>query len=108
MNISEFNFQTFDRNNDFQMKPTIVCNDGFTMSVQGSRFHYCEPRETSNYYFSMEIGFPSDVETLLLHKAENSSDPTQTVYGWVECDIIDEVITKHGGINEELTFKTKD
>jgi len=106
MNISDFNFRTFT-GEDYQVKPQIICNDGFKMSVQGSAGHYCEPRQVERDYYKMEIGFPSEEEPLISEFAEDKSNLTGTVYGWVPCDIIDDVIKKHGGINKELTFKTK-
>ena len=115
MNISEFNYRTYDNSsraleNGFQMKPKIHCNDGFVMSAQGSSTHYCEPRSVEKDYYSMEIGFPSQDEPILYKYMDGDIEttiPTDTVYGYVPCDIIDELIVKHGGINEELTFKNK-
>lgn len=111
MNISQFNEKTYDNTSEsaaygHQMKPGIICNDGFKMSVQGSSGHYCTPRSLEKDYYSMEIGFPSEKEDLIMQWADNPSDPTDSVYGWVPVDVIDQVITKHGGINEELTFKS--
>lgn len=112
MNISDFNYKTYDDSRielGHQMKPKIVCNDGFTMSVQGSSGHYCEPRSVEKDYYRMEIGFPSQREESLMPfiDGDDKTDPTDTVYGYVPCDIIDEIILKHGGINEKLTFKPK-
>jgi len=112
MDISDFNIKTADRSaraleSGYQFKPQIICNDGFKMSVQGSSGHYCSPRELSTDYYEMEVGYPSEIEPLLLPYAENKITPTETVYGWVPCNIIDEVIVKHGGINQELTFVIK-
>ncbi len=106
MNIQQFIKQTFKNEiNGYCIRPTIVCNDGFTMSVQGSSGHYCNPRNTSDYYISMEIGYPSAEEDLIWEYAENKQKLTETVYGWVPLDVIDAVIIKHGGINELETFK---
>ncbi len=46
----------------------------------------------------MEVGFPSEVEELLLPFAENKENPTETVYPCVPVTIIEQVIQKHGGI----------
>lgn len=92
---------------DHCFRPQIVCADGFKMSVQGSLGHYCNPRKTSTYYDSMEIGYPSAIEPELLDYAEDSDRPTDTVYGYVPIAIIRTVILKHGGINTKDTFKTK-
>lgn len=111
MTISEFNQKTYNptqREIEFgvQKKPRIVCNDGFSMSVQGSSSHYCYPRTLAKDYWEMEIDFPSEVEPLLLNWADESELPTDTVYGYVPVTVIDQVIEAHGGINEELTFNT--
>jgi len=82
----------------FHMRPMITCADGFSMSVQGSEGHYCEPRSISLTYVSMEIGYPSEVEPLLLPYQESSADPTESVYGYVPVEVIEQVINKHGGI----------
>lgn len=70
------------------------------MSVQASHSHYCSPRTTiyskhSFYYSKMEVGFPSEVEELLLPFAENKENPTKTVYPYVPIAIIENVIAKH-------------
>lgn len=88
------------------LRPRIICNDGFSMSVQASEYAYCMPRETNNdYYTEMEIGFPDKVEELIMEYAEDGNNPTETVYGYVPIEVINAVIEKHKGINLELTFK---
>ena len=86
-------------------RPEIVCNDGFHMSVQGSNTHYCEPMKNVDEYESMEIGYPSKEEPLLLEYAEEPNTPTESIYGYVPCSIIQNVINKHGGIDLRVTFK---
>ena len=76
----------------------VVCKDGFTMSVQANEAAYCEPRNNQGPWTSVEVGFPSEREELLLEYAEDSGDPTNTVYGWVPSKTVYLVITKHGGI----------
>ncbi|WP_460893309.1 hypothetical protein [Rufibacter soli] len=75
------------------------------MSVQGNRGAYCNPRTASDHYSRMEIGFPSSEESVIAEFAENEEDLTDTVYPYVPCSIIQEVIEKHGGIDVEATFK---
>ncbi|QDP63447.1 MAG: hypothetical protein GOVbin703_194 [Prokaryotic dsDNA virus sp.] len=83
-----------------ETKNTLVeCADGFTMSVQASSGNYCEPRENdADRYESVEIGYPSAEEKLLIPYAEEPETPTDTVYGWVPADIVRHIIDKHGGI----------
>jgi hypothetical protein len=101
MNLEEFVKET----GVSKMRPRIVCVDGFFMSVQGSVGHYCSPRKDADEFTSMEIGFPSQDEELIASLAENKTALTETVYGWVPCELIQQVIDKHGGIDKAKTFK---
>ena len=77
----------------------IVCKDGFEMSVQASRTHYCSPRmDNAEKYTDVEVGFPSDLEPLLMEWAEDPDYPTGTVYGYVPAPVVLLVCVKHGGI----------
>lgn len=104
MNLQEFIKETFDSEKIYFNRPRIYCKDGFNMSVQGSEGHYCSPRSNQDYYYSMEIGFPSSEEECILEFAEEPSKPTDTVYGWVPTDLIQILINKHGGIDLQKTF----
>ncbi len=79
----------------------IECVDGFTMSVQASRTHYCRPREDGAWWDQVEVGYPSAEEPLLMPYAESPETPTMTVYGYVPVEVIDAVIEKHGGMKEQ-------
>ena len=81
--------------------PHVVCKDGFKMSVQAGQSLYSEPRDVVDSYEEVEVGFPSTEESLLTSYAEDEENLCDTVYGYVPCSIIDEVIEKHGGIDEE-------
>ena len=106
MRIKEFIEETFIvKQNRYVFRPRIICNDGFTISVQASEGHYCHPRRTQNWYNSVELGYPSIEEELITEFAENKDILTETVYGYVPCDVVDKVIEKHGGINKEKTFE---
>jgi len=103
MKLSEFILKTHS-DKCYNIRPTIFCKDGFNMSVQGSESHYCSPRINTTLYSEMEIGFPSCKERMLMKYAEDSKQPTDTVYGYVPISIIEKVIKKHGGIDTERTF----
>lgn len=108
-----------------KVRPRIVCNDGFSISVQASEHMYCEPRytqwqnedgwqvingswwtssktprnfETDRFtpYESVELGFPSEADELIYEYAEQN-DYTNTVYPYVPVDIVEKLIEKHGG-----------
>ena len=80
--------------------PHVICKDGFKMSVQAGQSLYSEPKDVTNHYEEMEIGFPSKEENLIASYADDEENLCDTVYGYVPCSIIDEVIEKHGGIDE--------
>ena len=83
------------------IRPRVVCNDGFSISVQASRYHYCSPRADGEIeYAHVELGFPSMVEESILEYAEMPERPTETVYGYVPVSVVDAMLLKHGGINE--------
>ncbi len=77
---------------------TVVCKDGFSMSVQASSTSYCVPRNDYGPYESCEVGFPSSYDFYLSEYAEDPENPTETVYGWVPAHIIRMCIDAHGGI----------
>ena len=76
---------------------TLKCADGFSMSVQGNKGAYCEPRNEIGPYTSVEVGYPSMADPLLLPFAEDASNPTESVYGWVPSAVVLEVVEAHGG-----------
>mgnify|MGYP005812110431 FL=1 len=77
----------------------IVCKDGFVMSVQANEGAYCSPRvDDAAEYTAVEVGYPSECESLLLEWAEDATAPTDTVYGWVPASRISLVCAKHGGV----------
>ena len=108
-----------------EIRPRIVCNDGYSVSVQASECMYCEPRyvqwqnengwqvingnywsssriprkfETDHFtpYESVELGYPSAADELIFEYAEGE-DYTNTVYGCVPVKIVEQLIEKHGG-----------
>ncbi len=79
---------------------TVKCADGFSMSVQASRTHYCNPQNDRGPYDCVEVGFPSSYDFYLRNYAEDPGDPTGTVYGYVPADTISMCIDAHGGMVE--------
>ena len=83
----------------------VICNDGFRMSVQAGEQLYSSPRAyTKEDYEEVEVGFPSEEESLLNNYVERYSeedlDYTQRVYPYVPVAVVDWVLAKHGGIDE--------
>ena len=84
--------------------PRITCNDGFSISVQGSSFSYATPREDNppNGYTHVECGYPSTTPKTadLKGYAElcGTDDYTETVYGYVPVEVVQAELDAHGGI----------
>lgn len=76
----------------------VQCADGFSISVQASRYAYCAPRNDTGPYTEVECGFPSahPGEEMMAY-AETPSNPTGTVYAYVPVDVVMRLIDAHGG-----------
>ena len=82
--------------------PHIVCQDGFTMSVQVGYSLYSEPKKVAKRYSKVEIGYPSERESLLEEYVESfyvTPDFTDSIYPYVPVKVVDKVLKKHGGID---------
>ena len=82
--------------------PLIICADGFKMSVQASKSHYCLPRDSAGPWHQVEVGFPTEkVEAFMpFIDGDDNTDPTETVYAFVPIDIVAQAIADHGGFAE--------
>ena len=84
-------------------RPAIICKDGLAMSIQASRSHYCTPRDNWGPYTAVEIGYPTERIEEFMPYADPPNAPTETVYGWVPVEVVEEVIAAHGGLDHVLT-----
>lgn len=87
------------------MQPThrmrVMCRDGFSVSVQASHYHYCDPKQDSGPYTQVELGYPSNRTNDEVHSyAEfcGTTDPTETVYPYVPADAVMRLLDEHGGM----------
>ena len=89
--------------------PPFKCKDGFTVSIQAGESLYSHPRQwNADKYESVELGYPSEPDPLIAKWSENPEDDgTDTVYGWVPVDVVNKLIDKHGGLDEEEYFVKK-
>ena len=92
--------------------PHIVCEDGFSMSVQVGYSLYSTPKKVAKRYTAVEIGYPSEHEPLIEEFAESFykedgedvTDYTDTVYPYVPVKLVNKVLKRHGGINLKETL----
>ena len=85
-------------NNPFGNLPAITCADGFTMSVQASREHYCRPRNNEGPWVAVEVGLLSErCEALMPYIDGSDNEPTEAVYNCVPLEVVAAVIEQHGG-----------
>ncbi len=68
------------------------------MSVQANEAAYCSPRDWRGPYKQVEVGFPNQIEELLMPYCEDESDPCGAVYSYVPVNVVSLVLAKHGGI----------
>lgn len=76
----------------------IICKDGFELSVQASKYHYCYPRRTQKYYQEFEVMCDISMDKPLLERYHDG-----TICAYVPASVIERVILHHGGINWNLT-----
>lgn len=85
----------------------IVCKDGYSFSCQVNEYAYCNPRKSGAFpYSSVELGFPSEKDTIINSYAEDSKAEkdeegyVDTVYGYVPVQTVIKLIKKHGGFKD--------
>ena len=99
MTTYEYLQKTYMNERTFWVRPRVICADGFSISVQANEYTYCIPRITyPGEYMAVELGYPSDPDELIEEYAEDQNRLTDTVYGCVPIEIVDELLEKHGGI----------
>lgn len=78
------------------VRPKLRCADGFTLSVQGSRGHYCSPRDDVDQYTSVEVWCWSQatVPSKLKKHVQCKDEPL----GWVPVSDVNALVHQHGGL----------
>ena len=93
--------------------PRIHCKDGFNISIQVNKGNYCASengvRTFGTDWKLVEWGFPSEHIDAKKYNAENyleeeEIDTTQTVGGYVEIELMDQLLQEHGGIDLQTTL----
>lgn len=97
MTVKEYLINTVPETADedaIVVRDVAVCMDGFCLSIQASRAHYCVPRKTikSGEYSFVEIGRLSEYQKKIETYRSGS------VYAYVPIEDVEELIKEHGGI----------
>tara|TARA_R100001594_G_scaffold10848_3_gene25297 strand:+ start:5814 stop:6347 length:534 start_codon:yes stop_codon:yes gene_type:complete len=108
------------------LRKKVVFNDGFSVSVQASASHSCDPKINGLFtkYRYVEVGFPNEKEELLIPYADSpmiepelarrSSDKWthEQVYHYVPSVVIKSIVKKHKGIKSgempELDYNSEE
>lgn len=83
----------------------LICNDGFSVSIQCGYMFHGTPRselDDTREYSAFELGFPSHADELISEYAEDEENPTGTVYPYVPRTVVEQLINKHGGIKNGI------
>lgn len=94
---------------EFFFLPRIHCKDGFNISIQVHHGNYCESENGTRTFGlnwkEVEWGFPSSEIDAQKYNAEDDGDTTNSVGGYVEIGLIDELCEEHGGIDLAKTLQ---
>lgn len=88
-------------NHTFPLAKRITCADGFSLSVQAKHGAYCSPRNNIGPWWEVEVGFPSAKPEIIMQYAEDPDSPTETVYGYVPIELVEQLIDEHGGLSQQ-------
>lgn len=77
---------------------SVKCKDGFRISVQASRTHYCTPKSNEGPWTHVECAYPSEVPHLIMEYCEHKDTPTGSIYGFVPVELVEQLIEGHGGL----------
>jgi len=111
--MPKYNSPTFDDMDEtYESKsfllPRVYCKDGFNISVQCNKGSYCASengvREFGIDWKLVEWDFPSEEIDGSKYNAEDESNTKETVGGYVEIELLEELISEHGGIDLSMTL----
>jgi len=103
MKAIDFLHKTFKADEKLLFRPVAVMADGFFVSIQGGTWcHHSSPQpewfgNPIDEYETLELGFPSELDDLLIPYAE-ADDTNDTVFNEVPLSIVEKLVAKHGGI----------
>ena len=87
------------------VRPRLVCNDGFSMSLQSGPKHFCSlrnptdgPMPVPSPYTDAEIWKTRSGDTEFLDPIIAEYGDGDDPYGWVPLELVDTLISAHGGV----------
>lgn len=88
-----------DKSGRFIIKrKNLICNDGLSLSVQASEFHYCAPKKITDTYDCVEVYAHGEEVKELNYLGYHMVD---TCYRYVYVSDLEKVVTAHGGIKDD-------
>lgn len=72
----------------------IICSDGYWVSVQASKWHFCTPENNTGPWTHVEVYFPWHLDEDDLKDMPYGKD---SVYACVPVDVLQTVLRRHGG-----------
>lgn len=75
--------------------PSIKCNDGVSISIQASEFHYCSPRNNCGPYTTVEVWCLSGADPADVTQFDYDEDGPS---GYVPIESVVAFLDIHGGI----------
>jgi len=80
-----------------EILPAIECQDGTVISVQGSYYSYCEPKDNMGQYYLLDIAMSDEIKVPSSWKREDLGDG-RTNYGFVPVGDLRRLVEIHGGV----------
>ena len=84
-----------------QNRKRVVCEDGTSLSVQHSCFHYCSPRQDGvQAYSRVEVGYikPTNVKIPESWNNYGEGDTEPSIWSYIPVEFVEDFINSHGGI----------
>lgn len=72
----------------------IVCENGFSMSVQAGEYNYCYPKEDKADWTHVEVGYPSE----RVPELDKFTNEDFEIYYRIPIELILEIIANNGGL----------
>jgi hypothetical protein len=100
-------YKPFSYSNTYFYCPRVFAKDGWNISLQINKGNYCSSengyRNIGHTMKTVEFGYPSEADSMLVEYAEDPTNLTETV-GSIPVSVLEEIFARHGGIDWEQTL----